>query len=102
MELKEIENIGFIRYLKIYLLIGVSRAHMFCVGGCCSWSTNHNVSYNPWEPVPISGDMVYLANHHPQQQMMMMGPLQQQSSNPFGNPYGATVHPYGSSVPIQA
>ncbi|GMY21319.1 putative clathrin assembly protein At5g35200 [Fagus crenata] len=40
--------------------------------------------------VPISVDMVYLANHH------------QRSSNPFGNPYGATVHPYGSGVPVQA
>ena len=70
MELKEIENIGFNRYLKIYSLIGVSRAHMFCAGGCCSWSTNQNVSYNPWEPVPISGDMVYLANHHHHHQMM--------------------------------
>ena len=34
--------------------------------------------------------------------MMMMGPLQQQSSNPFGNPYGATIHPYGLGVPVQA
>ncbi|MCI34178.1 clathrin assembly family protein, partial [Trifolium medium] len=30
-----------------------------------------------------------------QQQMMMMAP-QQQSANPFGNSYGAAVHPYGS------
>ncbi|KAF4392060.1 hypothetical protein F8388_004389 [Cannabis sativa] len=38
-----------------------------------------------------------------QQQMMMMGPQPQQSSNPFGNPYGAaTVHPYGSGMPVQA
>lgn len=36
-----------------------------------------------------------------QQQMMMMGP-QQQSANPFGNPHGATVHPYGPGMPVQA
>ncbi|XP_054822222.1 putative clathrin assembly protein At5g35200 [Prosopis cineraria] len=39
--------------------------------------------------------------HHQQQQMMMMAP-QQPSANPFGNPYGATVHPYGSGMPVQA
>ena len=38
-----------------------------------------------------------------QQQMMMMGPQHQQPSvNPFGNPYGATVHAYGSGMPVQA
>ena len=36
-----------------------------------------------------------------QQQQMMMGP-QQQPSNPFGNPYGASVHPYSSVMPVQA
>ena len=37
-----------------------------------------------------------------QQQMMMMGPQQPLASNPFGAPYGATVHPYGSGMPVQA
>lgn len=37
-----------------------------------------------------------------QQQMMMMGPQQPPASNPFGAPYGATVHPYGSGMPVQA
>ncbi|XWS27054.1 hypothetical protein CRYUN_Cryun26dG0083600 [Craigia yunnanensis] len=36
-----------------------------------------------------------------QQPMMMMGP-QQQPSNPFGNPYGASVRPYNSGMPVQA
>ncbi|XVE71507.1 hypothetical protein DITRI_Ditri10aG0156400 [Diplodiscus trichospermus] len=36
-----------------------------------------------------------------QQMMMMMGP-QQQPSNPFGNPYGASAHPYSSGMPVQA
>jgi hypothetical protein len=36
-----------------------------------------------------------------QQQMMMMAPQQQQSANPFGNGYGAAVHPYGSGMPVQ-
>ncbi|XP_061350672.1 putative clathrin assembly protein At5g35200 isoform X2 [Gastrolobium bilobum] len=36
-----------------------------------------------------------------QQQMMMMAP-QQPSVNPFGNSYGATVHPYGSGMPVQS
>ena len=36
-----------------------------------------------------------------QQMMMMMGQQQQQPLNPFGNPYGATVHPYGSGMPVQ-
>ncbi|GMY35802.1 putative clathrin assembly protein At5g35200 [Fagus crenata] len=94
--------------------------------------SNQNVSYNPWEPVPMAGvvhqtaqdpflasnmvpaphnvQMAAMANQQQafmlqqqqQQQMMMMGPQQQQPSNPFGNPYGATVHPYGSGVPVQA
>lgn len=91
---------------------------------------SQNVSYNPWEPAPASGHMMQqpvpdpfsassavaaphsvqmaaMANQHQafmfqqQQQMMMMGP-QQQSANPFGNPHGATVHPYGSGMPVQA
>lgn len=37
-----------------------------------------------------------------QQQQMMMGPQPQQSLNPFANPYGATVHPYGTNMPVQA
>ncbi|BBH08523.1 ENTH/ANTH/VHS superfamily protein [Prunus dulcis] len=93
---------------------------------------NHqNVSYNPWEPVPVAGAMMQqpvhdpfyasntmaappsvqmaaMANHQQafmlqqQQQMMMMGPQQQQSLNPFGNPHAATTHPYGPGVPVQA
>ncbi|KAL6965492.1 hypothetical protein U1Q18_036544, partial [Sarracenia purpurea var. burkii] len=31
-----------------------------------------------------------------QQQMMMMRPQQQPPLNPFGNPYGAGIPPYGS------
>lgn len=95
--------------------------------------TNQNVSYNPWEPVPVAGAMMHqtaqdpffasntvAAPHHvqmaamanqqqafmfqqQQQQMVLMtGPQQQQPLNPFGNPYGATVHPYGSGMPVQA
>ncbi|BFG40147.1 hypothetical protein CerSpe_264210 [Prunus speciosa] len=93
---------------------------------------NHqNVSYNPWEPVPVAGAMMQqpvhdpfyasntmaappsvqmaaMANHQQafmfqqQQQMMMMGPQQHQSLNPFGNPHAATTHPYGPGVPVQA
>lgn len=37
-----------------------------------------------------------------QQMMMMMGPQQQQPLNPFGNAYGASVHPYGAGMPVQA
>lgn len=64
---------------------------------------------------PYSVQMAAMANQQQafmfqqQQQMMMMGPQQQQqppppqqSANPFGNPYGATVHPYGSGMPVQA
>ncbi|XVE98394.1 hypothetical protein REPUB_Repub03eG0103000 [Reevesia pubescens] len=95
--------------------------------------SNQNVSYNPWEPVPMSGAMMQPPAHDPfyasnmvaappsvqmaamanqqqafmlhqqqqQQQMMMMG-QQQQPSNPFGNSYGASVHPYSSGTPVQA
>ncbi|OMO81236.1 ENTH/ANTH/VHS superfamily protein [Corchorus capsularis] len=95
--------------------------------------SNQNVSYNPWEPAPMSsGPMMQQPVHDPfyasnmvaappsvqmaamanqqqaymlqqqqQQQMMMMGP-QQQPSNPFGNPFGASVHPYSSGMPVQA
>jgi hypothetical protein len=37
-----------------------------------------------------------------QQQLMMMAPQQQQSLNPFGNTYGASVHPYNPGMPVQA
>ncbi|XWS70743.1 hypothetical protein CRYUN_Cryun03dG0074800 [Craigia yunnanensis] len=93
--------------------------------------SNQNVSYNPWEPAPMSGAMMQQPAHDPfyasnmvaappsvqmsamanqqqafmfqqqQQQQMIMGP-QQQPSNPFGNPYGASVHPYSSGMPVQA
>ncbi|XWS72978.1 hypothetical protein CRYUN_Cryun02cG0086200 [Craigia yunnanensis] len=90
--------------------------------------SNQNVSYNPWEPAPMSGAMMQQPAHDPfyasnmaaappsvqmaamtnqqqafmlQQQMIMMGP-QQQPSNPFGNPYGAGVHPYSSGMPVQS
>lgn len=56
-------------------------------------------------PAPPSVQMAAMANQQQafmlQQQVMMMGP-QQQASNPFGNPYGASVHPYGSGMPVQA
>ncbi|KAE9602310.1 hypothetical protein Lal_00049567 [Lupinus albus] len=89
---------------------------------------NQSVSYNPWEPAPMGG-MMQPTMHDPffasntmaappsvqmaaisnqqqafmfqQQQHMMMAP-QQPSVNPFGNPYGATVHPYGSGMPVQS
>lgn len=91
--------------------------------------TNQNVSYNPWEPVPMAGQGMQHVPHDPfmasnavssppsvqmaamvhqqqafmlQQQIAMMAPQQQQSFNPFGNPYGATAHPYGSGMPVQA
>lgn len=90
---------------------------------------NQNVSYNPWEPAPVGGmmqptmhdpffasntvaappsvQMSAMSNQHQafmfqQQQQMMMMPPQQPSVNPFGNPYGATVHPYGSGMPVQS
>ncbi|KAG2407979.1 putative clathrin assembly protein [Vigna angularis] len=90
---------------------------------------NQNVSYNPWESAPVgntmqptmhdpffasnavaaphSVQMAAMSNqqqafmYQQQQQMMMMAP-QQQSVNPFGNAYGATVHPYGSGMPVQS
>ncbi|PNY12632.1 clathrin assembly protein [Trifolium pratense] len=89
---------------------------------------NQNVSYNPWEQAPAGGmmqptmhdpffasntmaaphsvQMAAMSNqqqafmYQQQQQMMMMAP-QQQSANPFGNSYGAAVHPYGSGMPVQ-
>ncbi|XP_057514233.1 putative clathrin assembly protein At5g35200 [Actinidia eriantha] len=86
--------------------------------------SNQTVSYNPWEPVLMTGftmpqmaydpffasntvaeppsvQMAALANQQQafmlqqQQQQMMMGPEQQQPVNPFGNPYGVSNHPYG-------
>ncbi|KAK2965436.1 hypothetical protein RJ640_017076 [Escallonia rubra] len=59
---------------------------------------------------PHSVQMATMANHQQalmlqqQQQMMMMGQQQQQQQpgNPFGNPFGANAHPYGSGVPVQA
>ncbi|KAK2357927.1 putative clathrin assembly protein [Trifolium repens] len=90
---------------------------------------SQNVSYNPWEQAPAGGmmqptmhDPFYASNtmaaphsvqmaamsnqqqafmYQQQQQMMMMAPQQQQSANPFGNGYGAAVHPYGSGMPVQ-
>lgn len=56
---------------------------------------------------PPSVQMAAMANQQQaymlqqQQQMMMMG-SQPQSANPFGNPYGAATHPYGSGMPVQA
>ncbi|KAF9625013.1 hypothetical protein IFM89_017062 [Coptis chinensis] len=90
---------------------------------------NQNVSYNPWEPMPMTGPVMQPVAHDPflasnavaapssvqmsamvhqqqafmfQQQMVMMVPQQQQSLNPFGNPYGAAAYPYGAGVPVQA
>ncbi|XP_062148159.1 putative clathrin assembly protein At5g35200 [Alnus glutinosa] len=92
---------------------------------------NQNVSYNPWEPIPMAGAMVHQTAQDPflasntvaapptvqmaamanqqqafmfqqQQQLMMMAPQQQQSLNPFGNTYGASVHPYNPGMPVQA
>ncbi|CAL0307106.1 unnamed protein product [Lupinus luteus] len=94
------------------------------------WRNNQNVSYNPWEQASMGG-MMQPAMHDPffasntmaappsvqmaaisnqqqafmfqqQQQQHMMMPPQQSSGNPFGNPYGATVHPYGSGMPVQS
>lgn len=92
--------------------------------------TNQNVSYNPWEQAPMAAPLMPQPAHDPfyasnivaaphtvqmaamahqqqafflqqqQQHMMMMGPPQQQASNPFGTPYGAAPHPYGSGVPV--
>lgn len=94
-------------------------------------SNQQPVSYNPWESAaPMGGPMTLPTAHDPfyasstvaapppvqmaamanqqqnfmlqqqQQQMMMMGP--QQPGNPFGNPYGAGVHPYSSGMPVRA
>ncbi|KAJ8753264.1 hypothetical protein K2173_017883 [Erythroxylum novogranatense] len=86
------------------------------------------VSYNPWEPSPVAGPMMQttydpffasngvaaphsvqmaaMANqqqafmfYQQQQQMMMMNTPQQQPSNPFSNPHGANVYPYGPRAP---
>lgn len=91
--------------------------------------SNQNVSYNPWEQVPMSNPMMSQTAHDPfyasntvaappsvqmaamahqnpafmfqqQQQIMMMGP--QQPGNPFGNQYGTSGHPHSSGMPIQA
>ncbi|PIA51749.1 hypothetical protein AQUCO_01100548v1 [Aquilegia coerulea] len=89
---------------------------------------NQNVSYNPWEPMPMANPVMQQVPHDPffassgvaahpsvqmaamvhqqqafmlQQQMVMMGPQQQQSMNPFANPYAAPVHPYGASMHVQ-
>ncbi|XP_071696561.1 putative clathrin assembly protein At5g35200 [Rutidosis leptorrhynchoides] len=93
--------------------------------------TNQNLSYNPWQQgamaasitthqtAPDNIQMAAMAQqqqalmfqqqqqqalmYQQQQQMMMMGPPPlQQGSNPFANPYGASPHPYGSGVPVQA
>ncbi|GAB4828241.1 hypothetical protein Ancab_035153 [Ancistrocladus abbreviatus] len=89
--------------------------------------TNQNASYNPWEPRPLTNPMMQQPAHDPffasnavaapatmqmaamnfqqpafmvpQQQQMMMGLQQQQSLNPFGNPYGAS--PYAAGMPAQ-
>nr|XP_043621894.1 putative clathrin assembly protein At5g35200 [Erigeron canadensis] len=44
----------------------------------------------------------FMFQQQQQQMMMMPQPLPQQSANPFAIPYGATSHPYGSGVPVQA
>ena len=90
--------------------------------------SNQPVSYNPWEAAPVVNPMMQTAIHDPffasnmvaaphsvqmalmasqqqalmlqqQQMMVMMGQQQQQPSNPFDNPYGSSVHPYGSGRP---
>uniref|UniRef100_A0A6N2KKI4 ENTH domain-containing protein n=2 Tax=Salix viminalis TaxID=40686 RepID=A0A6N2KKI4_SALVM len=90
--------------------------------------SNQPVSYNPWEAAPMVNPMMQTAVHDPffasnmvaaphsvqmaqmasqqqalmlqqQQMMVMMGQQQQQPSNPFDNPYGSSVHPYGSGRP---
>lgn len=90
---------------------------------------NQNVSYNPWEQAPAGGmmqptmhdpffasnrmaappsvQMAAMSNQqqsfmYQQQQQMMMMPPQQPSGNPFGNAYGAAVHPYGTGMPVQS
>ncbi|KAK6945147.1 AP180 N-terminal homology (ANTH) domain [Dillenia turbinata] len=93
--------------------------------------SSQNVSYNPWEANPMTGptmqqnihdpfyasngvaapysvQMVAMANQQQafmfqqQQQMMTMSPQLQQPANPFANTYGASVHPYGAGMPVQA
>ncbi|XP_057416755.1 putative clathrin assembly protein At5g35200 [Lotus japonicus] len=45
----------------------------------------------------------FMYQQQQQQQQMMMMPPQQPAANPFGNAYGgATVHPYGSGMPVQS
>ncbi|CDP10454.1 unnamed protein product [Coffea canephora] len=93
-------------------------------------SNQQTVSYNPWETAaPMGGPMMLPRAHDPfyasntvaappsvqmaamanqqqnfmlqqQQQVMMVSP--QQPGNPFGNQYGAGVHPYGSGMPVRA
>ncbi|XP_022882408.1 putative clathrin assembly protein At5g35200 [Olea europaea var. sylvestris] len=85
--------------------------------------SNQNISYNPWEQVPMSNPMMSQTVHDPfyasnmvaappsvqmaamfqqqqQQQIMMMGP--QQPGNPFGNQYGTSGFPHSSGMPFQA
>ncbi|KAJ6699828.1 hypothetical protein OIU79_012969 [Salix purpurea] len=90
--------------------------------------SNQPASYNPWEAAPMVNPMMQTAVHDPffasnmvaaphsvqmaqmasqqqalmlqqHQMMVMMGQQQQQPSNPFDNPYGSSVHPYGSGRP---
>jgi len=49
---------------------------------------------------PHSVQMAAMSNQQQQQQMMTMAP-QQHSANPFGNPHGTTVLPYGSGMPVR-
>lgn len=83
--------------------------------------SNQNISYNPWEQVPMSNPMMSQTVHDPfyasnmvaappsvqmaamfqqQQQIMMMGP--QQPGNPFGTQYGTSGLPHSSGMPFQA
>lgn len=92
--------------------------------------SNQHVSYNPWEQPSLANPTVAQAAYDPfyasntlaaastvqmaamasqkqaymlhQQQMMMMMNPQQQSFNPFANPYGAAPHPYGPGMPVHA
>ncbi|XP_059635156.1 putative clathrin assembly protein At5g35200 [Cornus florida] len=52
----------------------------------------------------VNQQQAFMLQQQQQQQMMMIGPQQQQQQplNPFGNPYGANAHPYGSGMPVQA
>lgn len=87
--------------------------------------SNQNVSYNPWETAPMAGPVLRQVPHDPfyasnavaappsvqmaalnqqqqafmlQQQMAGQVPLQN-SMNPFGNPYGTGIQPYGPGMP---